>query len=421
LGRFLGYTLPCILLGLPPAVAGIPDGTQDYMRTPNFPASDQAPTERVPALPDGLALAPGATSKAAMIFTPGGSTDTRARLDAQVYFNAIFGNQTAVTGSDGIEGDTASNFTRARRYPAGSPYDLLNFTPRGLNLGTICSLNNTAAGCTDGHVYGALIRLPTVILPGDIVSVTMQTGNSPVFYTGVAMYAAVQTTPGPGGRPYEGRGSVYYAQCYGEIDLNDDYTVGHIPVGHSLKMGVVAEGSYAENKNGQCFRKAPHQVYDANGEHFLYHPNHGHPFSETRRVATYQGMHTYTCWLTNDGSHLVHFFFDGMLVSTQYYEPALSTYRGADGATLPVGYSLVIAAQTIPKFLNPDHDIHSGIYTRLQPNDGGPIIDGPWSATIAAIKIIHGSLTQAAMRKAAVDPNGTDGQVYGGLHDAGDE
>jgi hypothetical protein len=395
----------------------VPDLTQDYIRTPNFPRSDDLPTERVPKLPDGLALEPGAMSKAAITFTPGGTTDTRAKLDAQMYYNSIFGDQNRVTGDDGIEGDTASNFTRPRRYEPSNPFNLLNFTPSGLDLSTVCSLNNTPAGCTRGHVYGAMIRIPTVILPGDIVSITMQTGNSPLFYTGPAMYAGVQTTPWPGGRPYELRGSLHYAGCYGEIDGSDNYAEPNVAVGHQLKMGAVPNGSYAENVAGKCYRRAPHEVYDANGRHFIYHPNHEYPFFEIIGTPTYAGMHTYTWWITDDGSSLIYYFFDGMLVRIQYYEAALPFYTDASGTRRRLGYSLVIASQTIPVFLNPDHDIRTGVYAHIVPNDGGPIVGGPWSATIQAIKIIHGSISANALAAATVDPNGTDHANYGGLRD----
>lgn len=394
-----------------------PDLTQNYIRAPNFPGSDVLPTERVPKLLDGLALDPGAVSKAAITFTPGGTTDTRTKLDTQMYYNSIFGDQNRVTGDDGIEGDTASNFTRPRHYDPANRFNVLNFTRSGLNVGTVCSLNNTPAGCTRGHLYGGMIRLPTVILPGDIVSVTMRTGNSPLFYTGVAMYAGVQTTPGPGGRPYEGRGSLHYGACYGEIDGTDNYEEPNVMAGHQLKMGVVPSGSYAENAAGQCYKRAPHEVYDANGRHFIYHPNHGYPFFEIVGAPTYAGMHTYTWWVTNNGSNLVYYFFDGMLVHIQYYESALPFYTDANGARRRIGYSLVIASQTIPVFLNPDHDISTGVYAHIIPNDGGPIVGGPWSATIQAIKIIHGSISPKALAASAVDPNGTDHATYGNLQD----
>lgn len=406
-----------ISLGAAGPKIGAEDETQDYLRTPNFPESDQAPVEAVPVLPDGLALAPGAVSKAAMVFTPRGSTGSRSKLDAQVYYNPIFGNQTTVTGNDGIEGDTSSNFTRVRRYREGSRFDLLHFMPDGLNLGSICADNNAPSGCTPGRVYGAMIRLPTVIVPGDIVSLTMRTGNSPFFYIGAALYAAVQTTPGPGRDPYNGTGALHYGACYGEIDLDDDYAVAGVPVGHQLKMGALAEGSYAQNAGGQCYRHAPRQVYDAQGTHFRTHANGGHPYSEILGRPSFEGMHNYTLWLTGDGSHLVHYFYDGMLVSTQYYEPALSTYPGPAGRPVPVGYSLVIAAQTIPNFLNAAHDPGAPPYTHIMPNDGGPIAGGAWSATIASIRIVHGALTASALAASRVDPNGTDGQAYGGLHD----
>ena len=392
------------------------DPTQDYLTFPNFPDSDNLPVAKVARLNDGLRLEAGAVSKAALSFQPGGSTDTREKLDSQIYYNHIFGDQNAVVGV-GVEGDTASTFTRPRRYPKRSSFNLLNFTSDGLNLGTICSRGNTPAGCRPGQVFGAMLRLPTVILPGDIVSVTMRTGASRFFYTGLALYAAVQKTPGSRGRAYEGTGAVYFNKCYGEISLNDDYSVPGVAVGHQLKMGVDANNSYADNIGGSCFKRAPHEVYDANGPNFAYHPNRGHPFFETRKSVTYKGMHTYTCWLTHDGSNLIHFFYDGLLVSTEYYEPALSSYVDRSGKVQPVGYSLAIASQTIPTFLNSDHNVTTGPYASIVPNDGKSTIDGPWSATIQSVNIIRGSITAGSLRASQVDVNGTDGETYNGLRD----
>ena len=244
----------------------------DALRTPNFPVSDAAPTEATPSIP-GMTLAPGAVSKAAYVFTPGGATDTRAKLDAQMYYQSIFGNQTTNQGDDGIEGDTASNWTRSRTYPESSPYNLLAFGPDGLNLGTICSQNNTQAGCTAGHLYGAIMRLPTIIQRGDIVSITMRTGRSPRFYFGGAIYAGAQLTPGPGGRPYEVKDGLKYDQtCYGEQDIgNDDYAVADVPVGQQIKIGVVPDSSYGKNAHGACFVHAPHVVYAAVGADLRLH------------------------------------------------------------------------------------------------------------------------------------------------------
>ena len=156
-------------------------------------------------------------SKAAYDFTPTGNVTNRATLDADFYDQSFFGAQQCNTGNDGIDGDHAATFTVARTYPASSPYNLLNFTSKGLNLGVVCSLDNTAAGCTQGNVYGTLLRPPVVIQKGDIVLVRMQGGNSPQYYTAPAGYGGVQTTPGPGGNPYNApAGQVYDSNCYDE-------------------------------------------------------------------------------------------------------------------------------------------------------------------------------------------------------------
>ena len=142
--------------------APIPGGdmTNGFITVPNFPASDAAPKPAagtVPSLPGGLSLSSGATYKAYYNFTPSGNVTSRGKLNSDVYYQSIYGNENTILGSDGIEGDTASNWSEPRLYPTGSSYNLLNFTSAGLNLGVACSLNNTSAGCTQGNIYGTLV------------------------------------------------------------------------------------------------------------------------------------------------------------------------------------------------------------------------------------------------------------------------
>ena len=207
--------------------APIPGGdmTNGFITVPNFPASYAAPKPAagtVPSLPGGSSLSSGATYKAYYNFTPSGNVTSRGKLNSDVYYQSIYGNENTILGSDGIEGDTASNWSEPRLYPTGSSYNLLNFTSAGLNLGVACSLNNTSAGCTQGNIYGTLVRFPTAIQLGDIVHIQMQTGNDPLWYQAFVLYAGVEQTPGPGGYPYVSPAGVQTdPNCYGENDILD--------------------------------------------------------------------------------------------------------------------------------------------------------------------------------------------------------
>ena len=367
------------------------DATQNWNVLPNFPLSDVAPTVATPTLPDGLTLAPGAVSKADYDFTPVGNVRDRPTLDSLVYYQSIYGNQNVNTGNDGIEGDTASNWTRPRVYPASSPYNLLNFTSDGLNLGVTCSQNNTAAGCTQGNIYGTLVRFPTAIQLGDIGMVRIRTGASPLFYQGPAEYAGVQKTPGARGQwPYSPPASLSYDwTCYGENDLLDDYLTAGVATGHQLKIGVEPIYSYAQNTNHQCYTVPPHVVYASNGWNFQYFANTPWtPYFNIRHKNTSDKFHTIVWTRPNDGSHLIHYYYDGAPVLTEYYEQS---------PTNP-GWSLVLSNQTIPAFLQPNY------YQNIQPNDGGPIVNGAWSMTVSNVKIITGTIIASKLP----GPNGAN-------------
>ena len=369
------------------------DHTQAWMTTPSFPSNAPLPTEPAPALHDGLTLAPGSTSLAFLRFggVVGANVPDRVSLDRMVYFNPITGNQTTVTGGDGIEGVTTA-YARARRYPAGSLYDLHRLVPDGLVLGAICSQNNTTAGCTNGHVYGGMIRLPTRILPGSVVSVTYQTPRSVRGWVPVWLYDGNQESPGPGGNPYAGYGTpaalIHAGACYHEIDINDGFARDGdgVAMGRQLDYGTVVTGSYNDPAE-HCFSVAPHQVFAADGANFTFHPRANPFFSETRGNPTSSGFHTLVLNWRGDGSHLLDYFLDGKLFATQYWEYVASTYVDAAGASQSVGMNLVIGNQAIPGFL-PSRDLAD-----IMPDDGQP---GAWAATIQEIKIIRGSVANVA-------------------------
>ena len=100
-------------------------------------------------------------------------------------------------------------------------------------------------------------------------------------------------------------------------------------------------------------------------------------------------MHDYVWWRKNDGSNLINYYFDGRLVETDYYEQC---------PTNP-GWSLEM--QTLPTFVCGG----SPCTGPFKPNDGGPIIGGRWSTTLAQIKVITGSIAKVSKSK---DVNGAN-------------
>ena len=390
----------------PQAAALGGDSTNGFIPTPNFPASDNSPVPArgtVATLPNGLSVSSGATYKAYYDFTPNGNTFNRARLDNEFYYQDISGNQRTNIGTDGIEGDSwitnpASNGTQPRVYPQSSASSLLHFSSNGLNTGTTCAVNNTS--CSPGQLFGTLLRFPTQIQRGDIVHVRMQTGNSPLWYQAFVLYNGTMKTPGPGGDPYDpslGTNPVY-GPCYGENDILDGYWFNqNWAIGTSLKMGVVPVGSYAANSNGQCFKTPPYVSYAANGPTFAYTKAGSSQYITkpewqiVNGTQTYSGFHDYVVELKNDGSNLINYYFDGYLVSTEYYE---------QGSGTP-GWTLELTNQTAPGF--PPASSQEG---SIQPNN--PINGGTYSATYQLIEVITGSVT------GITQPLDTNGAARGG-------
>ena len=373
------------------------DHTQSWLTYPNFPVGNDLPTEKIPILRDGLVLAPGAVSRGYQDFTPSGNVNTRAMLDAQVYYNPLTGNQTVVTGNDGIDGSN-DYYAKMRRYAPGSPYDLHTFGPDGLSIGAIASQNNTAAGCTPGHIYGGMIREPTTILPGDIISVRYRLPTSVRAWTPVWLFEGGQETPGPHGSPYAGFGTTKTLlhnetndAAYYEYDLNDGYTrhENGVPQGHQVNTDYVTE------KN-TTFNVAPYRTYTANGPDFTFHPHGGPDFSSTNKIDLCAGMHDLVMAWRGDGSHLVDMYIDGKKYLQEYWEYNASTYTTADGVKKQIPMHLIIGNQCIPNFL-PSAD-----KANLTPNDGIP---GSWGCTVAEIKIIRGSIANDA--STVTDTNAT--------------
>ena len=352
--------------------------------------------------------APGPVSKAHYDFTPAGNVATRAAFDADFYKNQnIFGNQNALVASDGILGDTGSNWGSPRLFPASDPFNTLNWTPLGLNTGVTCALNNTAPGCTQGNLLGTQIRLPGPVQLGDILTVRVKGGNSPVFYQGVALYGGVEYTQYP--NTYFSGSVTYDYSCYDEMDLWDGFQIDNAHgIGHSLKMGVVPVNGYASNAN--CYAlglQQPALIYSAAGSNFDYNENTNGgqtywPYHFVTYTDTYSAPHDYSMELMDDGSDRIRWLFDGRLVAVERYHMS---------PTNP-GWAIHLLSQTAAVFAPESTAAANGI------TPDNPIVNGSMSATYQSIDVVTGGI--AAITQ-PLDPNGvspSDAAFIPGVGDA---
>ena len=186
--------------------------------------------------------------------------------------------------------------------------------------------------------------------------------------------------------------------CYGENDILDGYRASaQWAIGTTLKMGVIPIKGYADNTNGECFKTAPYVKYAANGPNFSYVKAGSadyitKPLWQLQKTNTYSSLHDYVIELKNDGSNIINYYFDGSLVSSEYYEQS---------PTNP-GWSLHLTSQTVANF-NPE----LGSALSEQANGGippnSPIAGGSFSATYSVIEVIYGSVSAISQ---PLDTNG---------------
>ncbi len=383
----------------------VADDTQTWMAKPNFPSTDDAPTVPRPILSGGPDLAAGAVSIAHYDFLPAGNTNTRALLDQRFYYNYANGNQTTVTGDDGIDTPgVGQSYSRARHYRAGSTYDLHSFDAEGLNLNAFCSLNNTPAGCTQNNIVGGIIRSPIFVVPGMIISARLRFPRGPTAWNSFWIFTGVQYTPGPGGNPYAGfgtRAQLIFGEnapnTYHEFDIIDKFNhenPGVLPT-HYLNTGF-AKG------NDSSYSVQPHNIYSAGGPAFSYFSNNGFPFQATAPagVDLAAGFHTFTMEWAGDGSNKVRVYLDRQLYLEQYWEYTKSTYIDPrSGATRLLGSHVLLTSSPVPTFLSSSSKAH------IVPNDG---IAKGWTLTVQSLDIVRGSV--ANPMSYATDINATPGR-----------
>ncbi|MEJ0045765.1 MAG: hypothetical protein WDN04_06310 [Rhodospirillales bacterium] len=163
--------------------------------------------------------------------------------------NYIVGDLTQTVGCPMDTGQNCGNspfYGVARHYAVGDRNDIHVMGPHGLELRAICSNNHQ--NCTKGNIYGAMIRVPAIILPGQTIEVRYKSPPGPYAWASIWMFSGQQSSPGPDGNPYQGFNTpttlLQLPTAYHtfEIDLNDNYprwnNTPSVPVGRALNFGV---------------------------------------------------------------------------------------------------------------------------------------------------------------------------------------
>lgn len=362
------------------------DATSTWLTVPNFPLTSALATNASAALPNGLALSPGATNAFSLTFGPQGNIQTGQQVRDTFFLNYLSGNQTTVIGSpiDTGQGDNNVFAAVVRHYNVGDPNDVHLMADDGLHLRAMCSNNHK--DCSPGKVWSGMIRLPFEFRPGMTLKVRYKSPLGDHSWASIWMFSGSQKSPGPGGNPYQGFGTPNtliqpFTKAF-EIDWNDNFSrvASGSPTGTQLDYGT-------PDIYGIQWGTKPHFTYWANGSGYTAHtdapPYLQLPFNWG------QGFHDLVGNWRNDGSNLIDLFVDGTMVAQSYMEYPADTYVDpTDGKTKTVAMTLMIANTAIPSFsLNPTSAIE---------NDGLP--DG-WTIVLQEISAWYGNIQNPESHK----------------------
>ncbi len=301
------------------------------------------------------------------------------------YMNYMVGNLFTAIGCPIDTGQACGNspfYAVARHYAVGDRNDLHPIRANGLALRAICSEGHT--NCTPGHIYGAMIRVPFEFRPGMIIKVAYRSPTAPHSWAPIWLFSGSQSTPGPGGNPYQGFGTLQtlvqlpqWASCF-EIDMNDNYPIWNlnaaITTGYQVDFGT-------PNNYGVQWNVAPHLVYDANTAGFTNWQN-SEPTLETLPKPASSGFHNLVLSWANDGSNMLYEFIDGKLLTAAYMEYQQAPwYQDANGNWKQQAMNLMIGNQAVPTWLANGQTIRE--------NDG--IADG-WTEMVQEISAWNGTV-----------------------------
>jgi hypothetical protein len=381
------YVLAALLLAST-HLAYAADPTQDFLTTPNFPLSEPLPTRAAAVVGNGLRVTAGTTEAFSLLMgtmVDGANVTTGQAVRDRFYMNYMTGNLNTAIGCpiDTGQGCGSSPFYAvARHYPVGDPNDLHEIRPHGVALRAICSTRHT--NCTQGNIYGGMIRVPYEFRPGMIIKVRYRSPAAPHSWAPVWLFSGSQTSPGPGGNPYQGYGTqqtLLQLPQYGaafEVDMNDNYPVWNF--NSSITTGYQVVFNTPANYGVQ-FYQAPHVVYsaDTSGYHFW---QNAEPAFESLPTPDTGGFHNLVLSWANDGSNLLSEFMDGKLLTSIYMEyDKAPWYQDANGNWKQQAMNLMIGNQAVPTWLVNGQSIRE--------NDG--IADG-WTMVVQEISAWNGTI-----------------------------
>ena len=361
------------------------DATQTFLTGQNYPLTASLPV-RADAVPGhGLSLTHGSSNAFSLLMgteTPGANLTTGQSLRNTFYMNYLSGDLYSAIGApmDTGQSGQAPFYAVARHYNVGDPNDLHLMMPHSMELRAICSNNHT--NCSQGNVYGAMVRVPAEIRPGMTIKVRYSSPRGPYSWCPIWLFSGSQTSPGPGGNPWNGFGSAYslVQEPVGghafEIDANDNYPRWNdnpsVPVGHQVDF-------LTPNIYGVQWKTPPYQIYGANQAGYAFYPNAGPALNVTpQNLST--GFHDLV--LSWDGAaNTIYEFIDGKLIASSYmeYAQAPTYYDGFSGTTKVQAMHLIIGNQAIPAWL-------AGGSTTVE-NDGKP---NGWSIFVQEISAWNG-------------------------------
>ena len=368
----------------PGACAAPGDTAAAFSTEPNNPRTDPLPVVAGAMPGHGLKLTAGARNAFSLVMgsaQPGASMTSGQSVRDRFFMNYMSGDLHKAIGSPMDTGQANNDtFAAVARHTApGDPNDLHVMKPDGLHLRATCSENRT--NCEPGHVWGAMIRLPFEWRPGTVMKVRYKSPKGPHSWAPIWMFTGQQTSPGPGGEPYQGFNgphALYRAtQASFEIDWNDNYPrlPAGVPAGHQIDFGT-------PNIYGTQWKTPPHGIYWADGDGWTYYGPSNNPEFERAPFDWSEGFHDLIGNWRGDGSNLIDLFVDGQLVSTVYMEYAPDTYVDpADGKRKTVAMHLIIGNQAIPSWTR-----RGG---KVVDNDGIP--DG-WTIVVQEISGWHGNI-----------------------------
>ncbi len=367
------------------SAADAADATQTFLIGQNFPQTAPLPVRSSAAPGNGLALTAGSSNAFSLLMgteTPGANLTTGQSIRDTFFMNYLAGNLYSAIGApmDTGQSGQAPFYAVARHYNVGDPNDLHIMNHYSMELRAICSNNHT--NCSQGNVYGAMVRVPYEIRPGMTIKVRYKSPTGSYSWCPIWLFSGSQISPGPGGNPWNGFGGDYslVQEPVGshsfEIDANDNYPRWNdnpsVPVGQQLDF-------LTPNIYGVQWNTPPYQIYGANQAGFAFYPNAGPALNVTPQNLT-TGFHNLV--LSWDGNaNILYEFIDGKLVASGYmeYAQAPTYYDGFSSTTKVQAMHLIIGNQAVPQWL-------PGASNTVE-NDGKP--EG-WSIYVQEISAWNG-------------------------------